>query len=448
MRSQDLGLPHRLCRTFGFAPGTPERPRVTRPCHSRPLRTVVAVALLVGVFAVTPGPAALAQAVVGIQLAPGSQFSIFAGSKLTRPIPVRATDGRIHLVYELVLTSTAGIPVAVDQVEVRDARSQRLLLSLSGEALAANMNPLAGLPAGAPPSAATTVGASGASIVWFDVTVRRAADVPRVLEHLVSATTMPPSPGLPTSLSARVGNFAVRNVSPIALGPPVGPGIWVADEGCCVNPTHHRRSLLAIDGQLVASNRFAIDWFRLDSQHRAFVGDPSLLSSYFGFNQPVIAAADGTVVEARDGLPNSVPPHEPVPPPPLRDLAGNHVTVRVAPGLFLLYAHLTPGSVSVRLGQRVSRGEVLGRLGNSGLTSTPHLHFHVQTTVPFLPTDSVPFVFDRFDLLGQITVPFSDETLSSFPVLPFAKAKRPGPRQLLMPLDRNVLRFSRAAFTS
>ena len=421
-----------------------------RRFHSYRALVALGLALLASLPSTTRPASAddLTNTIAQLSVAPGSQFSVFAGSKLTRPAPVRATDGRIHLVYELVLTSTARIPVGVDQVEVRDAHSQRVLLSLSGEALAANMNPLAGLPAGAPPSAATTVDASGTSIVWFDVTVRRAADVPRVLEHLVSATTMPPSPGLPTSFSARVGNFAVRNVSPIALGPPVGPGIWVADEGCCVDPTHHRRSLLAIDGKLVASNRFAIDWFRLDSQHRAFVGDPSLLSSYFGFNQPVIAAADGTVVEARDGLPNSVPPHEPVPPPPLRDLAGNHVTVRVAPGLFLLYAHLTPGSVSVRLGQRVRRGQVLGRLGNSGLTSTPHLHFHVQTTVPFLPTDSVPFVFDRFDLLGQITVPFSDETLSSFPVLPFAKAKRPGPRQLLMPLDRNVLRFSRAAFTS
>ena len=67
------------------------------------------------------GPAAVGPrgAVAGIQLVaslPGGQFSVFAGSKLTRPTPVRATDGRIHLVYELVLTSTAGFPVAVDQV--------------------------------------------------------------------------------------------------------------------------------------------------------------------------------------------------------------------------------------------------------------------------------------------------------------------------------------------
>ncbi len=180
-----------------------------RRFHSYRALVALGLALLASLPSTTRSASAddLTNTIAQLSVAPGSQFSVFAGSKLTRPAPVRATDGRIHLVYELVLTSTAGIPVAVDQVEVRDAHSQRVLLSLSGEALAANMNPLAGLPAGAPPSAATTVGASGASIVWFDVTVRRAADVPRVLEHLVSATTMPPSPGLPTSFSAQGGEL-------------------------------------------------------------------------------------------------------------------------------------------------------------------------------------------------------------------------------------------------
>ena len=157
-----------------------------RRFHSYRALVALGLALLASLPSTTRPASAddLTNTIAQLSVAPGSQFSVFAGSKLTRPAPVRATDGRIHLVYELVLTSTARIPVAVDQVEVRDAHSQRVLLSLSGEALAANMNPLAGLPAGAPPSAATTVGASGASIVWFDVTVRRAADVPQVLEHL------------------------------------------------------------------------------------------------------------------------------------------------------------------------------------------------------------------------------------------------------------------------
>jgi hypothetical protein len=91
------------------------------------------------------------------------------------------------------------------------------------------------------------------------------------------------------------------------IGPPVGRGIWVADEGCCTNPTHHRRALPAFNGELLAVNRFAIDWVLVDSQHRAWIGDPTQLSSYLSYRQPLIAAASGTVVGTHDGVPNNPP---------------------------------------------------------------------------------------------------------------------------------------------
>ena len=70
------------------------------------------------------------------------------------------------------------------------------------------------------------------------------------------------------------------------LGPPARGGIWVADEGCCDNDTHHRRGLLAVDGNQVVPQRFAIDWMMLDRRHRAWVGDPARLSSYLSYGQP------------------------------------------------------------------------------------------------------------------------------------------------------------------
>src|SRR5204863_9179888 len=126
--------------------------------------------------------------------------------------------------------------------------------------------------------------------------------------------------------------------------------------------------------------------------HRAWVGNPDRLSSYFSYGQPLIAAAAGTVVIARDGVPDSPPPHDPNPPPPLAGLTGNYVTLRVGPGVYLLYAHMKPGSVHVHVGEHVRRGQLLGALGNSGNSATPHLHLQVQITRSFV-SDGLPFVF-------------------------------------------------------
>ena len=49
----------------------------------------------------------------------------------------------------------------------------------------------------------------------------------------------------------------------------------MADEGCCTNPTHHRRALPGFNGELLAVNRFAIDWVLVDRIHRAWIGDPT-----------------------------------------------------------------------------------------------------------------------------------------------------------------------------
>ena len=116
--------------------------------------------------------------------------------------------------------------------------------------------------------------------------------------------------------------------------------------------------------------------------------------------------------------------------------------LRIGPGIYVTYAHMVPGSVRVHDGERVRRGQVVGRLGNSGNSATPHLHLQVQITRSFL-SDGLPFVFNRFRLLGQITEPFSDANLGLRPngKLPFAPARRPGPRRHEMPLSQNVVRF-------
>ena len=84
-------------------------------------------------------------------------------------------------------------------------------------------------------------------------------------------------------------------------------------------------------------------------------------------------------------------------------------------------------------------------IGNSGFTSTPHLHFPVLTTPTFYPTDSTPYVFERFDLVGFETKRIWDDNLGLPPndgTIPFAAASEPFERQRVMPLDRDIVTFS------
>ena len=384
-------------------------------------------------------------------------FAPIVSTVLTTPTPVKGTDGRFHIVYEVVLTNNTPVTLAVESLEVRDTRTRKALASLSGPALAANMGPLAGPAANDPndpsnlkpaaglvdqaatPDAATTMTSSQTSVVWLDLKVRSAR--PRSLEHFIVASSRPP-PGQQFSFSGLIGRVQTGG-TPVVIGPPVGPGLWVADEGCCTNPTHHRRVLPGFNGELLAVNRFAIDWVLVDSRHRAWIGDPTQLSSYLSYRQPLIAAASGRVVGTHDGVPSNPPQGVLAGSPPINDFAGNWVSIRIAPRRYLLYAHMVPGSVRVRKGQEVRRGQVIGLLGNSGNSSTPHLHFQVSDRPGFAPVDSLPYVFDRFAFLGQITDEFSDETLALRPTgdLAFAPSGTPRVRRQEMPLDRNVLRF-------
>jgi hypothetical protein len=373
----------------------------------------------------------------------GQQFTGVAARVLSRPSAVRGTDGRFHIAYELVLTNMTQFAVNVERVEVRDGNTHRLLQSLAGPALSSRMNPIAESNTGREPADPTLISSSGSSIVWFDVTVQSKAHVPSVLEHLVVASTRPPkASGQAVGFSSLVGRVSLRSGAPVVLGPPVRSGNWLAMEGCCDFNTHHRRGLLTVDGNLVVSQRFAIDWILLDRQHRAWVGNPARLSSYFSYGQPEIAVAAGTIVIARDGIPNSPPPHDP-PPPPLAGLTGNYVELRISHGIYVTYAHMKPDSIRVHAGQHVQRGQLLGELGNSGNTATPHLHLQVQITPSFV-SDGLPYVLNRFHLLGQITKPVTDSNLGLRPngKLPFAPATHPSTRRLEMPLNLNLVRFS------
>ena len=372
-------------------------------------------------------------------LRPGTTFTPVSASVISRPTPVKGTDGRYHLAYELLLTNLAPRRTRIDRIEVTSPRTHKVLLSLAGRPLAADMNPIGSSP-GVP--AGTTMAGSTQWVVWLDVQVPSLADVPATLVQRAAGAILAVRGAKAFRFDDVVDRVPVRQTAPVVLSPPVGAGVWYASEGCCRDDTHHRRGLIAVNGQLMVPQRFAIDWFKLDARHRAWVGNPHKLTSYLSFRQPVYAAAGGVVVGLQNGLPDNRPP-EPPPIPPIADTVGNHIVIKVAPGVYLLYAHLHNGSLLVHVGEHVRAGQMLARIGNSGNSTTPHLHFQIMTRPTFFPTNSRPYVFSHFDLIGQITKRIWDDNIGLQPtgVLPFVPAHRPGSRVDELPLDRNVVRF-------
>ncbi|MNM90840.1 putative peptidase [compost metagenome] len=119
--------------------------------------------------------------------------------------------------------------------------------------------------------------------------------------------------------------------------------------------------------------RYAYDFLKVKEGY-SYEGDPKLNHSYFAFNQPVLAPADGVVALVTDGIPDN----EPVGTMNEDQPAGNVVTIQHNNGEYSTIAHFKKGSIQVKKGDAVTTGQLLGKCGNSGNSSEPHIHFQVS----------------------------------------------------------------------
>jgi len=121
------------------------------------------------------------------------------------------------------------------------------------------------------------------------------------------------------------------------------------------------------------SQRYAYDFIQVKDGY-SYKGDPARNESYYAFGQEVVAPQDGKVVQ----VVNDVEDNEPVGAMNERQPAGNMVVIDHGNGEYSVLAHLKKGSVTVNVGDRVSKGDPIGLCGNSGNSSEPHLHYQVS----------------------------------------------------------------------
>jgi hypothetical protein len=229
------------------------------------------------------------------------------------------------------------------------------------------------------------------------ITYALPANTPKVLRALIGGlTTEGPKLDVP------------RHPATVIAPPLSGEGWWNGN-GCCLT-TGHRSHRLAVDGQrFVTPETFTIDFEQVRGT-RVFKGDGTRNEQYFGFGAKVSSVADGKVVFVRDGLPEQAPGAAPLDPEGPLDFGGNQVVVRMGRGVYAQYYHLQTGSISVRKGERVKTGQLLGKLGNTGNSFSPHLHFDLTTGPNVFTSNSRPYVFDRYRWAGSADLEKSTET--------------------------------------
>jgi murein DD-endopeptidase MepM/ murein hydrolase activator NlpD len=214
------------------------------------------------------------------------------------------------------------------------------------------------------------------------------------------------------------------------LGPPLRGGGWLAANGPAP-VTGHRRALIPVEGAATIAQRFAIDYVQLDERGRTFAGDSLKNQSYHAYGEDVLAVTDGRVAAVKDGIPENVPGiTSRAVPITLETVGGNFVILDVGGGRYAFYAHLQPGSLRVRQGDRVRRGQVLGLVGNSGNSTEPHLHFHLSDGTSPLGAEGVPYVHQTFDLSGRCE-----------PTLTGCKRTRPETRRREIPMGNMIVGF-------
>ncbi len=191
--------------------------------------------------------------------------------------------------------------------------------------------------------------------------------------------------------------------------PVAGAHVWAYEAPG--DSSHHRRLDLTdpfnrdVMKMQRNSQRYALDLVVVDEQGEAFHGDPGKQENWVGFGTPIVAPAPGTVVAAVGDKPDDIPYDLAAVQKEPALMAGNYVILDHGNGEHSMLAHFRHGSLVVKPGDRVERGQLLGQMGHSGMGSgLVHVHYELRTSPLLFDADGLPAVFRGFRRIGSRAV--------------------------------------------
>ena len=301
-------------------------------------------------------------------------------------------DGKWHLVYELQVTNLGTWDCLLTRLDVVLGDSgAKPIASYSG----AELEGMIARPGQTVTEKAKIApGAFAIVYVWLDFD--RVEDVPAKFSHRMAMKIG----DYPEGITLDGVAVSTERKPVVVISSPLQGEDWVAGNGPS-NTSVHRRAFIPVNGRAYISQRFAIDWVQLNADGKTYQGDSEDNKNYRAYGSEIVAVADGVVTQTKDGIPQNIPNKPPVVPITLETIGGNHVIMEIGDGLYAFYAHLQPGSLRVKVGDKVQRGQVLGLLGNSGNSSEPHLHFHICNVNSELACEGLPYAFATYELQGK-----------------------------------------------
>ena len=304
------------------------------------------------------------------------------------PTPFLGDDGQRYLVYEVHAANFGARDVLIGKLDV-----------LQGATTVASyaeteLNSSIIQPGSAAAADRRTLGAGRTAVIFLWIPIK---ETPASLRHRITVGE--------TSLEG--ATVTPVRAPPVAIGPPLDGGDWLAANGPG-KTSQHRRGFVPVEGRGYIGQRFAIDWVRLNPNGQTFTGDQKDNKSYRAYGAETLAVADAVVAATKDGIPENIPgPTSRAVPITLETVGGNYVVLDLGGGRYAFYAHLQPGSLRVKTGDRVKRGQVIGLVGNSGNSTEPHLHFHVSDGVSPLGSEGLPYA-----LAGMPGMPLQNERVT------------------------------------
>ncbi len=328
--------------------------------------------------------------------------------------PFFGSDGKYHVAYDLLILNVSAFPTTLEKLEIVDAAEPtKVLASFSGANLVdpncayGDCNRLRQVYSQQVEDNSIPVHES--RLFYVDFAFGSLDMAPKAVLHHVYGT------GKSILTSRQLGPFDYLTTpfdisagTPRVIGPPLEGTNWVALNGCCLPGFPHRNAILPANGVVGNSQTFAIDWKRANDEGAFYTGDNTKNESFVDYGEPVFAVADATVTGVLDGVEANAPGVQPTQDPvtaakiTLENIDGNHVILDLGGGVFAMYAHFQKGSIKVKVGDKVKKGDQLALLGNTGNANASHLHFQLMDGPNILTANGLPYVFDSYTYRGQL----------------------------------------------
>jgi Peptidase family M23 len=359
-------------------------------------------------------------------------FTSASGRVWKSPSPILASDGKVHLIYELLFSNRALQELAPTRITVRaESETGPVLQELTGDGIFSRLTLLQSPRlSGNALQGVTELANAQEAILFFDVTLEPDQQVPRRIFHVLELKD--------DEKPLTVIEGEVVQPTPIILGRPLAGSGWANYNGAADFPSAHRRVPRFIEGQIYFPERSAIDWIKLDDDGKLFAGNDKFdLDSWYSFGEPVYSTSSGIVSRVVDGLENNRIDEHPV--PRLKDGGGNTVIVYMGNGVYVMYGHLQPG-LAWKEGDLIAKGDVIGKLGNTGVSGAPHLHFQVMDGNSIGVCEGLVFGFEEFRLEGD----FADFDGSDTEyIVNFEERRFPNPQTFnnALPLENTIIGF-------